>query len=259
MSDASPLVAVRGATRVWRRDFQSWKDYALASIVGTMAEPILFFVAMGYGLGRFVEDIGGQPYVAFIAPGLVASTAMYTAAFETTFGSFTRMVEQRTYEAIVMTPISIGQVVAGDIAWAATKSTFAAVMIVAIMGFLGLLESSWAAGMLPLAFVVGMMFGAMGMAWTAISPTYTFFNYFFTLFIGLMFLFGGVFFPIEGLPEWAVWAAWCLPLTHAVILMRALRTGEIDPAMWQEVAWIVVFTLLAFILAARLIRRRLIK
>jgi lipooligosaccharide transport system permease protein len=259
LNPATPLVAIKGVKRVWRRDFESWKDFAIASIVGTMAEPILFFVAMGYGLGRFVDEIAGEPYVSFIGPGLVASTAMYTAAFETTFGAFTRMVEQRTYEAIVMTPISVGEVVAGDIAWAATKSAFAAGMIIAIMGFLGLLEVPLALGMLPLAFVVGVMFGAMGMAWTAIAPTYTFFNYFFTLFIGVMFLFGGVFFPMDGLPTWAEWAAWCLPLTHAVILMRALRTGGLDPELWQHAAWIVAFTILVFALAVRLIRRRLIK
>jgi lipooligosaccharide transport system permease protein len=259
LNAANPVLPLAGALRVWRRDFESWKDYAVASIVGTMAEPILFFVAMGYGLGRFVDEIGGQPYVAFIAPGLVASTAMYSAAFETTFGSFTRMVEQRTYEAIVMTPISVGQVVAGDIVWAASKSILAAGVIVAIMGLLGLLESTWAAAMLPLAFVVGVMFGALGMVWTALAPTYAFFNYFFTLVIGLMFLFSGVFFPLEGLPEWAVWSAWCLPLTHAVVLMRALRTGDLEPAMWQDAAWIALFTILALALAARLIRRRLIR
>lgn len=250
---------LRGAMRVWRRDYESWKDYAIASIVGTMAEPILFFVAMGYGVGRLVEDIQGQPYVAFIAPGLVASTAMYSAAFETTFGSFTRMVEQRTYEAILMTPISVGQIVAGDILWAASKSVLAAGVIFGIMGALGLLESQWAWAMLPLAFLVGTMFGALGMAWTALAPTYAFFNYFFTLVIGLMFLFSGVFFPLDGLPEWAVTAAWFLPLTHAVNLMRALRTGEVDPSMWPDLAWIVVFTLLAYMIAERLIRRRLIR
>jgi lipooligosaccharide transport system permease protein len=252
-------MGLRGAVRVWRRDYESWKDYAVASIVGTMAEPILFFVAMGYGLGRFVDQIQGQPYVAFIAPGLLASTAMHSAAFETTFGSFTRMVEQRTYEAIVMTPISVGQVVAGDILWAASKSVFASGIIFAIMGFLGLLESPWSAAMLPLVFLVGTMFGALGMAWTALAPSYAFFNYFFTLVIGLMFLFSGVFFPLEGLPRWAETAAWFLPLTHAVVLMRGLRTGELDPSMWQDAAWIAVFTILAFAVAARLIRRRLIR
>jgi lipooligosaccharide transport system permease protein len=250
---------LRAAGRVWRRDFESWKDYAIASTVGTMAEPILFFVAMGYGLGRFVDEIQGQPYVAFIAPGLVASTSMYSAAFETTFGSFTRMVEQRTYEAIVMTPISVGQVVAGDILWAASKSVFAAGIIFAIMALLGLLESPWAAAMLPLAFLIGIMFGALGMAWTALAPSYAFFNYFFTLVIGLMFLFSGVFFPLEGLPEWAATAAWFLPLTHAVDLMRALRTGTMDPVLWQDLGWIAAFTLLSFAVAVLLVRRRLIR
>lgn len=248
-----------GSLRVWRRNYESWKDYAIASIVGTMAEPILFFVAMGYGLGRFVDQIQGQPYVAFIAPGLLASTAMHSAAFETTFGSFTRMVEQRTYEAIVMTPISVGQVVAGDIFWAASKSVLAAGVIFGIMGALGMLESPWAAAMLPLAFVIGLMFGALGMAWTALAPTYAFFNYFFTLVIGLMFLFSGVFFPLDGLPPWAVTAAWFLPLTHAVILVRALRTGTLEPAMWEDAAWIGAFTVLAFVVAVLLIRRRLIR
>lgn len=248
-----------GLTSVWRRNFESWKDYAIASMVGTMAEPILFFVAMGYGLGRFVDEIAGQPYVAFIAPGLVASTAMYSAAFETTFGSFTRMVEQRTYEAIVMTPISVGEVVAGDIVWAASKSVIAAGVIVMIMTALGLLETPLAVGMLPLAFVVGIMFGAMGMAWTALAPSYAFFNYFFTLVIGVMFLFSGVFFPLEGLPRWTVTAAWFLPLTHAVVLMRALRTGEFDSAMWLDAAWLAVFTAIVFVLSVVLIRRRLIR
>jgi len=129
----------------------------------------------------------------------------------------------------------------------------------AIMGFLGLLESAWSVAMLPLAFTVGLMFGALGMSWTALSPSYAFFNYFFTLVLGLMFLFSGVFFPLDGLPRWAVTAAWFLPLTHAVVLMRALRTGDLEPGMWQDVAWIAVFTILAFALAVRLIRRRLIR
>jgi lipooligosaccharide transport system permease protein len=250
---------VAGACRVWLRNFESWKDFAVASLVGTVAEPLLFFAAMGFGLGRFVDDIQGQPYIAFLAPGLVASTAMNAASFETTFGSFTRMNEQRTYEAIVMTPISVGEVVAGDILWAASKSLLAGAVILAFMLPLGLLTSPLAAGVLPLAFVVGIMFGALGMAYTALAPSYTFFNYYFTLVIGVMFLFSGVFFPLDGLPAWIGWAAWLLPLTHAVILMRALTSGTLEPSMWVSVAWLAVFTLVAFWLSVRLIRRRLIR
>ena len=252
-------IRVAGACRVWLRNFESWKDFAVASLVGTVAEPLLFFAAMGFGLGRFVDDIQGQPYIAFLAPGLVASTAMNAASFETTFGSFTRMNEQRTYEAIVMTPISVGEVVAGDILWAASKSLLAGAVILAFMLPLGLVAGPLAAAVLPLTFAVGIMFGALGMAYTALAPSYTFFNYYFTLVIGVMFLFSGVFFPLEGLPEWVGWSAWFLPLTHAVILMRALTSGTLEASMWVNAAWLAVFTLAAFWFSVRLIRRRLIR
>lgn len=255
----SALEHVAGASRVWLRNYESWKDFAIASLVGTVAEPLLYFAAMGFGLGRFVDDIQGQPYVAFLGPGLVAATAMNAAAFETTFGSFTRMTEQRTYEAIVMTPISVAEVVAGDILWAASKSLLGGAVILAIMVPLGLLQGPLALGILPLAFGVGIMFGALGMAYTAMSPSYAFFNYFFTLVIGVMFLFSGVFFPLEGLPGWVGWAAWFLPLTHAVILMRALATGTLEASLVQHAVWLAVFTLAAFWLSVRLIRRRLIR
>ncbi|MFN2383969.1 MAG: ABC transporter permease [Gemmatimonadota bacterium] len=252
-------MAIRRASRVWRRNYESWKDFAFSSLIGTFAEPVLFFVALGYGLGRFVSDIGGQPFVAFLAPGLMASTAMNSAAFETTFGSFTRLSEQRTYEAIVMTPISVGEVVGGDILWAASKSVLGAAVILAIMWPLGLIASPWAALNLPLAFGVGILFGALGMIWTSLAPSYTFFNYFFTLVLGVMFMFSGVFFPLTGLPEWAVWAAWASPLTHAVILMRALTSGRLDATLWIDLVWLAAVTPVLVWIAVRLIRRRLIR
>jgi lipooligosaccharide transport system permease protein len=169
------------------------------------------------------------------------------------------MNEQRTYEAIVMTPISVGEVVAGDILWAASKSLLAGAVILAFMLPLGLLAGPLAAAVLPLTFAVGIMFGALGMAYTAIAPSYTFFNYFFTLVIGVMFLFSGVFVPLDGLPEWVGWAAWFLPLTHAVILMRALTSGALEASMWVDAVWLAAFTLAAFWISVRLIRRRLIR
>lgn len=254
-----PVGWVVDASRVWYRNFESWRDFATASLVGTVAEPLLTFVAIGYGLGRFVDRIEGQPYVAFLAPGLLAATAMNAAAFETTFGSFTRLTEQRTYEAIVMTPISVGEVVAGDILWAASKSMLGGGVVLAIMWALGMAGGPVSLVALPVAFVIGIMFGAMGMAWTALAPTYTFFNYFFTLVISVMYLFGGVFFPLSGLPDWARWGAWFLPLTHAVRLVRALTVGAPDAGLWVDVAWLAAFTIPVFWLSVRLIRRRLIR
>lgn len=255
----SPVTALVDASRVWYRNYSSWRDYAIPSLVGTIAEPLLTFVAIGFGLGRLVQPIDGQPYVAFLAPGILAATAMNAAAFETTFGSFTRMTEQRTYEAIVMTPISVGEVVAGDILWAASKSALGGAVVLAIMAALGLLAGPGALIAIPFALGIGILFGAMGMVWTAIAPNYTFFNYFFTLVITVMYLFGGVFFPLEGLPEWARWGAWCLPLTHAVDVVRALTAGRVDAATLRDLVWLVAFTVPVFALAVALVRRRIIQ
>jgi lipooligosaccharide transport system permease protein len=256
---AVPVDWVRGASRVWSRNFESWKDFAAASLVGTLAEPILTLLAIGYGLGRFVNPIDGQPYVAFLAPGLIASTAMTAAAFETTFGSFTRLTEQRTFEAIVKTPVAVEEIVAGDIFWGASKGALGGTFVLVIMAFLGLVNSPVAIAALGVAFVVGVMFGALGMAYTALCPSYTFFNYFFTLVITVMYLFSGVFFPLTGLPEWAVAAAQFLPLTHAVVLTRTLTTGVPTPDLWMHAGVLALFTVGAFWLATRLIRRRLIR
>src|SRR5207247_1564226 len=94
------------ALRVWRRNLESWKRYAPSFFVAALGEPIFYLLAIGYGLGRFVAPIDGLPYAAFLAPGMIAFTAMNSATFETTFGSFTRMTEQNTYAAILATPRS---------------------------------------------------------------------------------------------------------------------------------------------------------
>jgi lipooligosaccharide transport system permease protein len=127
------------------------------------------------------------------------------------------------------------------------------------MWILGLTSTPLAVGTLPMAFLVGLMFGGLGMAYTALAPSYAFFNYFFTLVITVMYLFSGVFFPLDGLPAWAIGAAWCLPLTHAVIVIRALAAGDVYAFLVVHLLIVTAFTALAFPLATWLIRRRLIR
>jgi lipooligosaccharide transport system permease protein len=245
------------ALRVWQRNLESWKRYAVSFLVANLGEPVFFLLAMGYGLGRFVTDIGGVPYAVFLAPGIIASAAMNAATFETTFGSFTRMTEQHTYVAILATPCSVADIVAGDILWAATKSLLAVCLILLITAVFGLLASPLALALVPVGFLVGLMFGGLGMVVTARSPSYDFFSYYMT-FISMMFAFAGVFFPLEGLPAWASVLAWLLPLTHAVRICRALATGMPDAALAGDVGWIVVVTVVAFVVAERMVRRRLL-
>lgn len=247
-----------GALRVWRRNLESWKRYALPFFVAALGEPFFYLVGIGYGLGRFVADLDGMPYAAFLAPGIIAFAAMNTATFEATIGSYTRMAEQHTYTAILATPCSVADIVGGDILWAASKGVIAVVFVLLVTAALGLLASPFALALLPAAFLVGLMFASLGMMVTARAPSYDFFNYYFTLVFSVMFLFSGVFFPLESLPGWARVLAWMLPLTHAVGVTRGLAHGHVDVAMAGHLLWIVVVTLGAFTIAERLVRRRLL-
>ena len=250
-----PFVA--GALRVWRRDMESWRKYYRASLVGALGEPILSLLAIGYGLGRFV-DIAGIPYVQFLAPGILAAAAMNAASFEATFGSFTRMTEQKTYDAILATPLGIRDIVAGDALWAASKATLSGTAVLLVAVAAGLVQSAWAIVLPPLACLIGLVFGTMGLVVSSRAQAYDFFTYYFTLVITVMYLFSGVFFPIESLPVWAQAFAWCLPLTHAVALVRACMMGTVGPLVAAHVVVLGLFLVASHAVAVRWIRRRLI-
>lgn len=247
-----------GALRVWQRDFESWRRFSMSFLVAALGNPIFYLVSIGYGLGRFVADIDGLPYAVFLTPGILATAALNSASFETTFGSFTRLHEQKTYAAILATPCSVADIVAGDILWAATKSVLAVFFVLVVTGAAGLLPSALAPGVLPVAFLTGLTFAGLGMIATARAGSYAVFDYYFTLGISPMLFFSGVFFPLSSLPDWAQAVAWFLPLTHAVRLCRGLAAGTPSGALLGDALWLAVAAVLAFVVAERLIRRRLI-
>src|SRR5437879_4999069 len=189
---------------------------------------------------------------------MIAFTAMNSATFETTFGSFTRMTEQNTYAAILATPCSVADIVAGDILWAASKSALSVCFVLLLTALCGLVASPLALALVPVGFLVGLMFGCLGMMVTARAPSYDFFNYYFTLGISVMFLFSGVFFPLASLPGWARSFAWVLPLTHAVNVCRALASGTVALSVAGDLAWMAIATGAAFVTAERWVRRRVL-
>ncbi|TMA43541.1 MAG: hypothetical protein E6J83_10090 [Deltaproteobacteria bacterium] len=242
---------------VWRRDLESWKRFAPSFFIAALSEPIFYLLGIGYGLGRFVTTFDGMPYAVFLAPGIIAFAAMNSATFETTIGAFTRMVEQQTYAAILATPCSVADIVAGDALWAASKSVLAASLVLGLCVIFHLVRGALAPLLLPVAFLVGLMFGSLGMVVTARAPSYDFFNYYFSLVFSVMFLFSGVFFPLESLPVWGQWLAWVMPLTHAVRVCRALTTPTVGHPLVGSLVWIAAATALAFVAAERLVRRRI--
>jgi len=246
--------------KVWMRDRDVYMKTFRVNFVPPLLEPVLYLLAMGFGLGLFVQQIEGVSYVQFIAPSLVAISMMFNSFFECTYGSFVRMYYQKTFDAIIATPVNLDEVIAGELLWGATKSLVNSAIVLGIVALFGLVSSSLALLVLPLSFLVGLLFASIAMCFTAVVPNIDAFNYPQFLLITPMFLFSGTFFPISALPQATQMIAQLfLPLTHAVSLTRSLILGRLEPSLLLSLAWLTVATVFLFILSINVMRRRLIK
>ncbi|MDD2663224.1 MAG: ABC transporter permease [Dechloromonas sp.] len=244
---------------VWQRNFLVWRKLALPSILGNLADPLIYMLGLGYGLGAMLPSIDGRPYVAFLAAGTVCASTMNAATFEALYSSFSRMHVQKTWDAILNTPLGLADVVAGELFWAATKSLFSGAAILVVIAGLGLAHGPLALWALPAIVLTGLAFAALGLIWNALAPSYDFFMYYFTLFITPMTLISGVFFPTDQLPGWlATVGAW-LPLAQGVALVRPLLAGEIPADALIHIMALLATAGVAFVIALRLTRRRLLK
>ncbi len=252
-----------GVLRVWERNFMVYRQNWLISFLPPIMEPLLYLTAFGIGIGALVGKItyagDAVSYAAFIAPALIAFNIMNNAFFENTYGSYVRMYYQKTFDAMMATPLSVNEIITGEIVWGGTKSLIATIIMMTVISFFGLIRYPEGLLMIPLAFLCGMAFGCIGMYFTSIIHHIDLFNLPFFLFITPMFLFSGTFFPIENLPQWAQSLAMFLPLTHLVSLTRDLCYGRVHAAMIGPLTYFFVFTLVFYFLALYKMRRRLIK
>jgi lipooligosaccharide transport system permease protein len=245
--------------RVWRRNFDVFMKTYKVNFFPPLLEPIFYLAAFGLGLGQFVSGIPGS-FIQFIAPALVSITIMYSSFFECTYGSFVRMFYQKTFDAIISTPISIEEVIAGEMLWGATRSLVGGSIVLGVVAAFGLISSPLAILVPLVAFATGLTFSAIGMCFTSLAHNIDFFNYPQFLFITPMFLLSGTFFPITVLPGFMqVLAYAALPLTHTVTFARALMFGSFSTTVILSLVWIAVVTPLFFVLAVKLMKRKLIK
>ncbi|WP_432822441.1 ABC transporter permease [Trichloromonas sp.] len=249
--------------RVWQRNFAVYRKTWKISFLPPLLEPLFYLLAFGVGLGVLVKGVSYRgevvSYLAFIAPALLSVAIMYNAFFETTYNSFVRMYYQKTFDAMLATPLNIEEVITGEILWAATKSLIALSLMLVVVSLFGLVSFPHGLLLFPLALLGGLAFAAIGMIFTAVVPTIEVFNLPIFLFITPMFLFSGTFFPLDTLPGWAQGVAQILPLTHLVALARALCMGQLYPGMCWHLAYLLVFCSIGIPLALRLMHRRLIK
>lgn len=244
---------------IWRRNRLVWTKLAIPSMLGNLADPMLYMLGLGYGLGAMMPEVVGMSYIAFLAAGTVCSSTMMSASFESMYSSFSRMHVQRTWDAIMNAPITLDDVVLGEAIWAASKAFLSGAAVLLVATLLGLVESALALWVLPIVFLTGLVFAGLGLIMTSLSPSYDFFMYYFTLAITPMMLASGVFFPLEQLPAWLQAAAQALPLTHAVALVRPLMSGAIPTAIPTHLLVLVAYAALGCYVALVLARRRLLK
>lgn len=239
-----------------------YKKIWFVNFLVPLFEPVLYIAAFGVGLSTLIGRINyeGTPisYVAYIAPALVAITIMYNSFYENTYASFVRMYYQKTFDAMVTTPLSLEDIIAGEIFWGATKSVIATAIVLAVISCFGLVALPMGLLVLPLSFLGGLAFGTIGMVFTGLTPSIDMYNLPIFLFITPMFLFGGTFFPISALPGWAQKLATVLPLTHLVDLCRAFCLGKPAPDLAWSLTYIALMFLVLFPVALIVMRRRLI-
>ena len=251
------LLPRHGALAVFRRNLRVWRKLLGPAVAMNFGEPLLYLIGLGYGFGQLVERMDGMPYLAFLASGIVASSAMTTASFEGMYSVFTRMVPQRTYDALLATPLEVRDIVAGEILWCAVKGVFSSAAILLVATLLGITGGPLALLVLPAVFLAGLAFSGPAITITALSPSYDFFNYYTVLVLTPMLIVSGVFYPIETFPESVQAVLRWLPLAQAVELCRPLVLGELPPRPAVNLAVLGGFALVGYYSAVRLSCRRL--
>ncbi len=244
---------------VWRRNQLVWRKLAIPSMLGNLADPMLYMLGLGYGLGAMLPEVGGMPYIAFLAAGTVCSSTMTSASFEAMYSGFSRMHVQRTWDAIMNAPLTLDDVILGEAVWTASKSFLSGMAVLLVALALGLTHSALALWVIPLIFLTGLVFAGMGLIMTALSPSYDFFMYYFTLAITPMMLLSGVFFPVDQLPQAVQSVTVVLPLTHAVALARPLMSGVPPDGVLLHVVVLALYATASIYVALVLMRRRLLK
>lgn len=245
--------------RMWQRNGDVFIKLWSTEVPGSVVEPLILILAMGLGLGAFVGVVNGQSYLEFIVPGVIASYAMFSSAFECTYGTYFRMEVQRTFDAIIATTLDVEDVIAGEIFWGATRSAIMGTIILIVAAFFGLIHSWWSVLIPVLTFIGGIMFSAISVYFTSFVPSFYSFNYYFTLFITPMFYFSGVFFPLSAFPKIIQDLSWIVPLTPMVNISRYLVEGKIDSSfnLILSISIMVVLSVFFFIFSLVRMRKRI--
>jgi lipooligosaccharide transport system permease protein len=243
---------------VWFRHVRVYVRNLISNGLPPFLEPLVFLVGIGMGLGAYLNEMAGVPYLEYLATGLLMTTAMFTAAFECSFGTFIRLEFEKAYDGMLAAPITVWDLLVGEILWAGTKGFFFTFAVLLVIYAFGIMAPGLSLLTPLVGFFTGAMFAALSLLITSFVKTINHFNFYFSGFISPMFFFAGVVFPVHNLPAVVQPISEILPLTHAVRLTRAISLpGEI-PLLWGDLVYIGLFTLGVGFLGVRRLKTRLI-
>jgi lipooligosaccharide transport system permease protein len=252
-------VSLPHALAVWRRNAAMYRRTWWLNLLPNFFEPVLYLLSIGLGVGAYITEMAGTSYAAFLAPGLVCVAAMNGASFEVTYNIFVRLTYEKQYDAMLTTPIQPGDVLFGEILWAVSRASVYGMSFFIVICLFGLAPLPRALLVLPVIPLTGLLFAAIGVAFSLRIPTIELFSFYFTLFLTPLFLFSDVFFPLkERLAGGWLWVAEALPLLHPVRLARAAfgQGADLMTILW-DVTYIVVLSTVLLLWARRAVRARL--
>ena len=244
---------------VWYRHVRVYTKNLLSNGLPPFLEPLLFLLGVGLGLGQYIKQhMDGLTYIEFLGTGLLVTAAMFTSAFECTFGTFIRLEFEKIYDGMLAAPITVNNLIVGEILWAGTKGFFFSFAVLCVLTAFRITHLPQ--GLLApfVGFLTGVMFATLSLLVTSFVKTINHFNFYMTGFISPMFFFSGVVFPVSNLPSSVRFIAEIVPLTHAVRLVRATCTGRYQLNLTADLAYVAVFIVVISVLAIRRIRGRLI-
>ena len=243
---------------VWYRHMRVYTKNILSNGLPPFVEPLIFLSAIGMGLGRYVVSMDNIPYIQFLASGLLVTTAMFTAAFECTYGTFVRLEYDKTYDYMLAAPVTVNNLLIGEILWAGTKGMFFSTAVLTVMTLFGILSPILYLVAPFVGFLTGTMFACIALLITSVVTDLNQFNFFFTGFISPMFFFSGVVFSLDNLPRFLRVIAEFLPLTHSVRLIRACCLEDLGVRILFDVGYILLFILLIGRFAIHRLTKKLI-
>ncbi len=243
---------------VWYRHMRVYTRNLISNGLPPFLEPVIFLLGVGLGLGRYINEMEGIRYIVFLATALPITSAMFTSAYECTFGTFVRLSFQKSYDGIIASPVTVQDIFVGELLWAGTKGLFFSACVVLVMSLFGAIPMPAGLLAVPVGFLTGTMFGALSLLVTSFVQNINHFNFYFTGFLSPMFFFSGTVFPLASLPRFLRPLAELLPLTHAVRLARDTAVMNLSWVLLADLAFLVVVTIVATQAAVRRLRGRIV-